>query len=105
MRAAAMRTPLLALCLLALVAGVAGAQEGEPETPRPRRARPAAAPRPAPPSAHADEDRALLRQLADAQRSLGAQVQQPKDVLEARRTDVASQKGEAAAREHAVQCL
>ncbi len=87
-----MRTPLLALCLLALVAGVAGAEEGEPETPRPRRARPAAAARPAAPSAHAEEDRALLRQLADAQRSLGEQVQQLKDVLEALRADMASQK-------------
>src|SRR5207253_8360532 len=86
MRAAAMRTPLLALCLLALVAGVAGAQEGEPETPRPRRARPAAAPRPAPPSVHAEPDRAPPPPLADAPRPPGEQVAQLKDLLEALRT-------------------
>src|SRR5207253_5096317 len=105
MRAAARRTPLLALCLLALVAGVAGAQEGEPETPRPRRTRPAAAPHPAPTSPHDAETRALLHQLADAQRSLGEQVQQLKDVLEALRTEVASQKDEATATEQEVKAL
>src|SRR5439155_695167 len=105
MRAAAMRTPLLAVCLLALVTGVAGAQEGEQETARPRRARPAAAARPAAPSTHADEDRALLHQLADAQRSLGEQVQQLKDVLEALRADMASQKDEDAATEQEVKAL
>ena len=100
-----MRTPLLAVCLLALVTGVAGAQEGEQETARPRRARPAAAARPAAPSTHADEDRALLHQLADAQRSLGEQVQQLKDVLEALRADMASQKDEDAATEQEVKGL
>ena len=100
-----MRTPVLAVCLLALVTGVAGAQEGEQETARPPRARPAAAARPAAPSTHADEDRALLHQLADAQRSLGEQVQQLKDVLEALRADMASQKDEGAATEQEVKAL
>src|SRR5436309_2741314 len=97
MRAAAMRTPLLAVCLLALATARAAAQEqaGEEAPARPRH--PAAAARPAPPSARAEQDRALLRQLADAQRGLGEQMQQMKDALEELRTDMASQKDQDAA--------
>src|SRR5206468_11033024 len=94
MRAAAMRTPLLAVCLLALVAGVAGAQGGEPETPRPPRAHPAAAPPSAPPSAHAEPERALPHQLADADGPPGEEVPQLEDVLEGPRTRRGRQKVE-----------
>ena len=93
-------TSLLAACMLVLAAGVAAAQEGEPAAPR--RARPAA---PAPPSKPAGEERALLYQLAGAQRSLGEQLQQVKDALEAVRGDVAGQKDQAAAVEQEVKAL
>jgi len=94
-------TSLLAACMLVLAAGVAAAQEGEPAAPRHAR-RPAA---PAPPSKPAGEERALLYQLAGAQRSLGEQLQQVKDALEAVRGDVAGQKDQAAAVEQEVKAL
>src|SRR5262249_20793897 len=80
MTAASMRlTGGLAVAGLALTAAVALAQPtaDEPEAAPPaRHARPPVAARTAPPSPQAAEDRALLRQLADAQRALGEQIQQ-----------------------------
>jgi len=61
-----------------LLAGAAQAQEENFRTRR-RRPRPAAAARAAAPDAQRAEERALLYQLADAQRSLGEQIQQLKD--------------------------
>src|SRR5436309_15374125 len=94
MRAAAMRTPLLAVCLLALATARAAAQEQACEEAPARPRRPAAAARPAPPSAGAQQDRALLRQLAAAQRGLGEQMQQMNDPLQDPRTELARQKAQ-----------
>ena len=78
---------LLAACLLVVAAS---ARSQEPEAPpTARRSRPVAA-RPAPPSPQAAEDRALLHQLADAQRALGDQVQQLKEALDGLRSDIAN---------------
>jgi predicted RNase H-like nuclease (RuvC/YqgF family) len=82
----------LAACVLVLTAAMARAQEEAETAPRPRRARPPAA-RPAPPSLSA-EDRALLHQLAEAQRGLGEQMQELKDRVEALQGEVATEKDE-----------
>src|SRR5947208_14098805 len=68
------RRSCVALLALALMAGSAGAQEG-----RRHRGRPAPSARNSATDAQRAEERALLYQLADAQRSLGEQIQQLKD--------------------------
>ncbi|TMA71110.1 MAG: hypothetical protein E6J70_12915 [Deltaproteobacteria bacterium] len=70
--------PCAILLGVVLLAGAAQAQEENFRTRR-RRPRPAAAARAAAPDAQRAEERALLYQLADAQRSLGEQIQQLKD--------------------------
>jgi septal ring factor EnvC (AmiA/AmiB activator) len=82
------RIRLLAACLL-LLAGRADA----------------APPRAAAPSAPTAEDRALLRQLADAQRALGEQLQEMKDAIEAIHNDVAAQKDQEDGTENEVKAL
>jgi len=87
-----MRIPRrLVVAGLALTAAVALAQPtAEEPAPPARRTHPTAA-RPAPPNPEAAEDRALLRQLADAQRALGEQIQQLRervDELKAMRDEV-----------------
>jgi septal ring factor EnvC (AmiA/AmiB activator) len=106
MTAASMRwrTPVLAACLLLLAAR---AQAEEPEAPTPpHRARPAASgARPTAPSPQAAEERALLRQLADAQRALGEQLREMKDAVDAIHNDVAAQKDQEDGTEQEVKAL
>jgi TolA-binding protein len=81
------RVALLA-CLLLVSAGVGRAEEtAQPATPHRARAT-ASRPAPSPP---ASEDRALLRQLADAQRTLGEQIQAVKERVESLHAELASQ--------------
>jgi len=65
------------LLVLVLLLAVSGRSPAEDDAPAPRRAPARAA------ATVANEDRALLRQLSDAQRGLGEQVQQLRDRLEA----------------------
>jgi septal ring factor EnvC (AmiA/AmiB activator) len=65
----------------------------------------AAPARAVPPSAPSAEDRALLRQLADAQRALGEQLQEVKDAVEAIHNDVAAQKDQEDGTEQEVKAL
>jgi predicted RNase H-like nuclease (RuvC/YqgF family) len=90
-----MRIPTrLVVAGLALTAAVALAQPTAEEPPtRGHHARPAGA-HPAPPNPQAAEDRALLRQLADAQRALGEQMQQLRDRVDELHDDLASRKDE-----------
>ena len=55
-------------------------------------ARRAAAPKPAVVNRQTEEDRALLRQLAEAQRGLGEQMQEVKEALDAVHGDLATQQ-------------
>lgn len=82
------RGPTIALCVVVLVAGAVRGQEEE--TAPARRSRPAAAARPAP-SAQTD---ALLRQLAEAQRGLGEQMQELREHVDALHADLAARKDE-----------
>ena len=79
----------LAAVLLVLAASGLRAQEEEP-TSGTRRAHPTttATQHAAAASAQAAEDRALLHQLADAQRALGEQVQQLKEALDGLRSEI-----------------
>ena len=84
----ALAARVLAALLFLLAASNLRAQEEEPATGG-RRARPtAASQRAAAVAAEAAEDRALLHQLADAQRALGDQVQQLKEALDGLRGEV-----------------
>ena len=83
------RIRLLAACFLLLLAGRADA----------------ASPRPAPSGTPTAEERALLRQLADAQRALGEQLQEVKDAVEAIHNDVAAQKDQEDGTEQEVKAL
>ena len=90
-------TGRLAVAGLALTAAVALAQPtaDEPEAaPAPRHSRPLAATRTAPPNPQVAEDRALLRQLADAQRALGEQMQQLRERVDELHEDLAGRKDE-----------
>ena len=80
---------LLAACLLVVAAP---AHPQEPEEPPARRPRPAASRPATPPNPQAAEDRAFLRQLADAQRALGEQLQQLHDRVEQIRGEIASEQ-------------
>src|SRR5262249_15597729 len=71
-----------ALVALLLVAGAVAAQEEEAPRALGRHAHPAPAARAAASDAQRAEERTLLYQLADAQRSLGEQIQQLKDRLD-----------------------
>ena len=77
----------LAAVLLFLAASGLRAQEEEP-TSGTRRSHATATQRAAAASAQAAEDRALLHQLADAQRALGEQVQQLKEALDGLRSEI-----------------
>ena len=79
------RRSCVALLALALVAGSAGAQEG-----RRHRGRPAPSARNSVTDPQRGEERTLLYQLADAQRSLGEQIQQLKDRLETMHGELAT---------------
>jgi chromosome segregation ATPase len=81
---------VLAALLFLLAASNLRAQEEEPATGGARRgARPTAtSQRAAAAAAEAAEDRALLHQLADAQRALGDQVQQLKEALDGLRGEI-----------------
>src|SRR5438132_1496946 len=81
--------PWAALLALVLLAGATAAQEESPRV-RGRRARPAPAARAAASDAQRAEERTLLYQLADAQRSLGEQIQQLKDRLDTLHGELAS---------------
>ena len=84
----ALAARVLAALLFLLAASNLRAQEEEPAAGG-RRARPTAATqRAAAAAADAAEDRALLHQLADAQRALGDQVQQLKEALDGLRGEV-----------------
>jgi len=89
-----MRMPRrLVVAGLALTAAVALAQPtAEEPAPPTRRAHPAA--RPAPANPQAAEDRALLRQLADAQRALGEQMQQLRERVDELKEELAGRKDE-----------
>jgi chromosome segregation ATPase len=82
----ALAARVLAALLFLLAASNLRAQEEEPATGG-RRARPTAASQRAA-AAEAAEDRALLHQLADAQRALGDQVQQLKEALDGLRGEI-----------------
>jgi len=83
----------LAAVLLVLAASGLRAQEEEP-TSGTRRAHPTttATQHAAAASAQAAEDRALLHQLADAQRALGEQVQLLKEALDGLRSEILNRK-------------
>ena len=90
-----MRIPRrLVVAGLALTAAVALAQRTSDEpAPSARRTHPTAV-RPAPPNPQEAEDRALLRQLADAQRALGEQIQQLRERVDELKEEVAGRKEE-----------
>jgi septal ring factor EnvC (AmiA/AmiB activator) len=76
-----------------VAAALAAYAQDEPQTPRAAKPRPAPSRPAAPPIPAQDaEERALLRQLADAQRALGEQMQQLKDGVEALQGEIAAQK-------------
>jgi len=104
-RAASMRfrIGLVATCLLVATAG--WAQEDAPATPRARRAAPAATARPAPENPQSAADRALLRQLADAQRSLGEEMQQLRDRFDTLHGEISSQNDQADGLDQEVKAL
>ena len=83
------RTCWLVACFLLVAGAVARGQEESESAPRHGRAPAAKAPAQ---SSQAAQDRALLRQLADAQRALGDEMQQLKDRLQALHDDLAAQK-------------
>jgi len=83
------RRSCVALLALALMAGSAGAQEG-----RRHRGRPAPSARNSAADPQRGEERTLLYQLADAQRSLGEQIQQLKDRLETMHGELATGEDE-----------
>src|SRR5436305_95007 len=83
------RRSCVALLALALMAGSAGAQEG-----RRHRGRPAPSARNSATDPQRGEERTLLYQLADAQRSLGEQIQQLKDRLETMHGELATGEDE-----------
>ena len=83
------RRSCVALLALALMAGSAGAQEG-----RRHRGRPAPPARDSATDPQRGEERTLLYQLADAQRSLGEQIQQLKDRLETMHGELATGEDE-----------
>ena len=90
-------------CLVA--PGLVGAQEDDDApAPRVRHARPVAA-KPAPTPSLSSDDRALLRQLADAQRGLGSQVQQLADHLQSLQGDLAAGKDDDTATQAEVKAL
>ena len=82
------RGTILAVCLAVLAAAPARTQEEEPASTR--RGRAAAPVRPSP-STQTD---ALLRQLAEAQRSLGEQMQELREAVDGLRNDIAQRKDE-----------
>jgi predicted RNase H-like nuclease (RuvC/YqgF family) len=87
-----------------LLAAMAAHAQDEPTTPARSRQRPAPA-RPSPQAEQVTEDRAFLRQLADAQRSLGEQVQQLKDAVEALQGEIGAQKDKEEGTEQEVKAL
>jgi septal ring factor EnvC (AmiA/AmiB activator) len=89
---------------MVLLAAMAAHAQDEPSTPARPRQRPAPT-RPAPPAEQVAEDRAFLRQLADAQRSLGEQIQQLKDAVEALQGEIAAQKDKEDGTEEEVKAL
>jgi len=90
---------------MVLLAAMAAHAQDEPTTPARPRQRPAPT-RPSPPQAEqVAEDRAFLRQLADAQRSLGEQIQQLKDAVEALQGEIAAQKDKEDGTEQEVKAL
>jgi hypothetical protein len=99
------RRGLVAAACLAMLCAVSGNGQEEEPAARPHRTRPVVAARPAPPAAMSNEDRALLYQLADAQRALGDQVQQLKDRIDALASGLAAGKDERAGVEQDVKAL
>ena len=79
---------------LALTAAVALAQPTAEEPAGGRHARPAPAARAVSQNPQSAEDRALLRQLADAQRALGDQIQQLRERVDELHQDLATRKDE-----------
>ena len=97
------RTCWLVAFLLLVTGGVARGQD-EPEAAPARRARTSAS-KPAGQSSQAAQDRALLRQLADAQRALGEEMQQLKDRVEALHDLMATRTDEESGTEQEVKAL
>lgn len=97
------RTCWLVAFLLLVAGGVARAQE-EPENAPVRRTRTSPG-KPSAQSSQAAQDRALLRQLADAQRALGDEMQQLKERVEALHEDIATRKDEENGTEQEVKAL
>jgi len=96
----------LAAVLLLLAASGLRAQEEEP-TSGTRRARTTttATQHAAAASAQAAEDRALLHQLADAQRALGEQVQQLKEALDGLRSEILNRNDAQASHDQEVKAM
>ena len=86
------RTCWLVAFLLLVTGGVAHPQE-ESESAPARRGRTSVS-RSSAQNPQAAQDRALLRQLADAQRALGEEMQQLKDRVETLHDEIATQKDE-----------
>jgi len=93
-----MRTPAMLLCVALLLGGVAAAQEGE-QAARPRRAQSGATPH------SLRDDASFLKQLADAQRGLGEQIQQLKEAVDAIRAEQATRHDEQLATDQEVKAL
>ena len=89
---------------MVLLAAMAAHAQDEPSTPARPRQRPAPT-RPSAPPEQVAEDRAFLRQLADAQRCLGEQIQQLKDAVEALQGEIAAQKDKEDGTEQEVKAL
>ena len=96
------RTCRLVALLLLLAGAVAHGQEDAESAVRRGGASPAKA---APQTSQAAQDRALLRQLADAQRALGDEMQQLKERVEALHDDLAAQKDDESGTEQEVKAL
>jgi hypothetical protein len=101
-----MRLGILLLLVGCLVApGLSGAQEDDDApAPKARHARPVAA-KPVPAPSLSGDDRALLRQLADAQRGLGNNVQQLTEHVQALQGDLAAGKDDDTATQAEVKAL
>jgi len=94
------RTCWLVAFLILVAGGVARAQD-EPESAPARRARRSSSPT----NPQVAQDRALLRQLADAQRALGEEMQQLKDSVEALHDVISAAKDEENGTEQEVKAL